>query len=174
MTYLGDYSFACCDLLRSVTIPASVTRLNGSVFAGLGAVYVERGKESIEVAEGSRSYKTVDGILYTMDGKTLVKAPECYEGSVVVPDGVTAIDDYAFSDCKYITSVTLPEGLVSIGVEAFNGCGIKELVIPDSVASIDRDALCSVNRIIAPHEPSYYNYTQIYDTNEWTERIEAE
>lgn len=41
---------------------------------------------------------------------------------IVIPDGVTIIGKYAFSDCTSLTSVTIPNSVTSIGSSAFNGC----------------------------------------------------
>ena len=72
-------------------------------------------------------------------GKTLNK----YEGKdaiVVVPDGVTEIDAFAFSDTK-VTAVTLPDSVETIGMYAFSDCTeLKEINIPASVTSVDRYA----------------------------------
>ena len=40
----------------------------------------------------------------------------------VIPDGVTSIGDYAFRDCKSLTSVGIPDSVTSIGRSAFRGC----------------------------------------------------
>ena len=40
----------------------------------------------------------------------------------MIPDSVTAIGDYAFSDCSSLTSVTIPKSVTSIGEEAFAHC----------------------------------------------------
>ena len=42
--------------------------------------------------------------------------------SVVIPEGVTDIGEYAFSKCESLVSVSLPSTLVTIGNGAFNGC----------------------------------------------------
>ena len=78
-------------------------------------------------------------------GKTLNK----YEGKetvVVVPDGVTEISSFAFSDTK-VTSVTLPDSVKKIGQYAFNGCTkLEQIRIPESVTSVGGYAFakCSV------------------------------
>ena len=41
----------------------------------------------------------------------------------VIPDSVTSIGDYAFRDCKSLTSVTIPDSVTSIGERAFAWCG---------------------------------------------------
>ena len=43
-------------------------------------------------------------------------------GDVVIPDGVTRIDDMAFTGCTSLTSVVISEGVTSIGDSAFSGC----------------------------------------------------
>lgn len=53
---------------------------------------------------------------------------------------VTAIQDYAFEDCKAITSVSLPESLTSIGKRAFYSCSqLEHINIPQSIASIEQE-----------------------------------
>ena len=57
--------------------------------------------------------------------------------SVVIEDGVTSIDDYAFSNCSKLTSVTIGNGVTSIGNYVFSDCSsLTSVTIPDSVTSI--------------------------------------
>ena len=60
--------------------------------------------------------------------------------SVVIPSGVTAIEEDAFYGCEKLTSVTLPDTLVSIGEYAFCETGIKDLTLPSSLKTIDASA----------------------------------
>lgn len=53
--------------------------------------------------------------------------------SVVVPSGVTTIDNGAFSGCSKLSSISLPKNLTYINDSAFNGCdALKNIAIPDS------------------------------------------
>ena len=40
-------------------------------------------------------------------------------GDTTVPEGVTSIGDFAFSECESVVNVVLPEDLTSIGSYAF-------------------------------------------------------
>ena len=57
--------------------------------------------------------------------------------NVVIPDGVTAIEHFAFSWCELFTKITIPNSVISIGDWAFSGCSfLTSITIPDGVTSI--------------------------------------
>jgi hypothetical protein len=67
---------------------------------------------------------------------------------IIIPEGITKIDDYAFSGCEDLKIITLPESLTIIGDAAFNGCEyLSEFVIPDSVTSIGENVFRSCYRL---------------------------
>ena len=74
-----------------------------------------------ELESRVQRYKTVDGILYSADMKTLIICPTGKTGTVVIPDGVTRIRNRAFSGSK-ISKVIFPDSIVSLQNEAFYGC----------------------------------------------------
>ena len=65
---------------------------------------------------------------------------ESYDGTdadVVVPDGITKVGRRAFTNNRYLRSVTLPEGVLEIDDEAFSACvNLVSVNIPQSVRRI--------------------------------------
>ncbi|MCR5796522.1 MAG: leucine-rich repeat domain-containing protein, partial [Eubacterium sp.] len=62
--------------------------------------------------------------------------------SIVLPEGITVIDDEAFAGCYELESITLGEKTTEIGKKAFYDCtSLKEITIPKTVTKIGEGAL---------------------------------
>ena len=131
VTSIGDEAFESCSSLKSVTIPNSVTSIGDSAFSFCSSL------TAIDVAAGNTAYSSVDGVLFHKEKSTLVAYPAGKtEAEYSIPNSVTSIDNYAFSYCSSLTSVTIPDSVTSIGKCAFEGCGLTSVTIPNGVTSI--------------------------------------
>ncbi|MDE7439796.1 MAG: leucine-rich repeat domain-containing protein, partial [Clostridia bacterium] len=118
--------------VQSIKIPASIESIDTFAFLTCHSL------TDITVDENNAHYKSVNGNLYTKDGKTILQyAIGKEETSFTVPQGVTAIGDWAFFFCKTLTEITLPDGLKSIGDNVFFNCTkLESINIPAGVTSI--------------------------------------
>lgn len=63
------------------------------------------------------------------------------DSEFTIPNNVTSIGSYAFSDCKSLESIVIPGHITSINNSAFAGCNsLTSIVIPNSVTSIGNSA----------------------------------
>ena len=135
VTSIGDCAFGECSGLTYMTIPDSVTSIGSEVFYGCD------GLMGISVGAGNMQYKSVNGLILSKDGRTLVCG---VNGDVVIPDGVEIVGYCAFSGCRMLASVTMPESVTNIGQYAFCGCyDLRSVTIPAGVARIGNDAFGS-------------------------------
>lgn len=99
---IGDRAFAGCSSLKHVTIPASVTNIDWSAFASCSSMV------SFNVDKANPSFKSVNGLLLTKDGKILRSE---VNGKVKIPDSVEVIAGGAFSGRESLTQVYIPASL---------------------------------------------------------------
>ncbi len=85
-----------------------------------------------------------------MDGFSTKSPWESYEKdikTVIINEGVTEINDYAFYSCGSIKEVIIHDGLTKIGFSSFESCGLTTITIPDSVTEIDNYAFYSCYKL---------------------------
>lgn len=100
----------------------------------------------------NHDYKTIDGIVYTKNGKMVVAGSLGLE-HVVIPEGVEKFEHSTFRNCK-IRSVVLPDSMNRIRAKAFYQCkNLKSVRIGDNVDTIEESAFaecCSLKHIDIP------------------------
>ena len=138
---IEDGAFSLCSGLTSVTIPDSVTSIGSYAFYGYS------GLMSFSVGINNPNYSSVNGLLLSKDGRTLIQG---VNGDVTIPEGVTSIGASAFRGCSGLTSVTIPDSVTSIGVGAFEDCsGLVSVTIPDSVTSVGEYAFIGCSGLMS-------------------------
>ena len=167
VTSICSQAFYNCRSLTSVVISDSVTIIGDLAFYNCTSL------TSITVDEDNEVYKSIDGNLYTKDGKTLIQyANGKTEASFAIPINVRSIGYSAFYGCDSITSVIIPDTVTSIGYYAFRSCeNLLSVTIPDTVTSIgkyafeDCDSLTSVvigNSVTSIGSDAFYGCDSLY------------
>lgn len=135
---IDSYAFCDCSKLESIVIPESIASdIDGSYFSGCTNLL------SINVDEKNENYTSVDGVLFSKDKTVLLKYPSSkIDKNYIFPYSVSVISRGAFSNCKYLTSITLNNEFLSIYDDDFLYCkSLNEIVIPNSVEYIEDYAL---------------------------------
>lgn len=151
---IGYESFADCTSLATVTLPETVSAIGDYAFANTVVSTVDFGKnvseigvntfdgdvalESINVVDKNKTFSSVDGVLYSDDGKALILFPAAKKGDFVVPASVEEIREDAF-EASALNNVTFEENsaLSKIGANAFSGSDITAINLPLNVTKIN-------------------------------------
>lgn len=160
-------SGSVCGTLE-VTSPNAEINLNSlKEFASL---------DEFILPENHKRYQTIDGVLYSRDGKTLVFYPRGKVGSsFAIPDGVEKIAMEAFACNPYLASVIMPDSVKFLGVSAFYQCKRLSFIhfssnleeIPDSTVYTKGgvfEGCASLKYIKLPEKLKYLGSFVFYDS----------
>ncbi len=132
VTQINSYAISGVASLKSLMVPATLAVNGISTWA-----FDDCKIKTLSVADGGDAgafLKSVDGVLFSADGTTLVKCPAGKSGAYVIPDDVTNILEGAFNRCELLTSITIPEGVTTIGDFAFEKCKLlPSITLPKSL-----------------------------------------
>lgn len=126
-----DGAFEGCSSLKSVTVPAKTSDIGTHTFFGCTSL------AEILTEEGSSVYSSLDGNLYSADGKTLLLfAPGKVDETFAIPEGVTALGDYSF-ECSSLSALTVGGSVESIGTYAFRASEkLSTVTLEDGVKTV--------------------------------------
>ena len=110
--------------LASITIPASVEEITCGFGSSLENIVFEQGSKLTKIEPAQFAY--------------------CKIKNISLPNGITAIESWAFGQCKELTEITIPIGVISIGERAFENCeSLSHILIPATVATIEQEAFAN-------------------------------
>ncbi len=154
--FIGEETFYNCASLEEIAIPASVTTISTSAFADCKALKkVTFGNNSLLTSIGNSAFKSCTSLKSIEIPKSVVnigdhKANKTTDGvfyncsalvSVNFESGsaITQIGNYAFDACKNLESFEFPSTLKKLGYSSFRTCGLKNVVLPDSLTTISQE-----------------------------------
>ena len=161
-TDIASYAFRDCGALTAVELPDGLLTIQRQAFSGCGALEEIALPDSVEgigyrVFENCAKLTRVNYPLnwsYTIsrsgtentdsNGQIFLGCTSLKE--IEVPEGVTAVPDYAFNGCGELEEVVLPESLTTIGEYAFYDCiSLRDINLEEGIAAVP--AYCFYNCI---------------------------
>ena len=130
VTAIGGKAFLNCTSLTSVTIPASVTSIGDDAFYGCAKL------KEVQFKDTKAQWQAIKGI-----DKLKITYVQCSDGYI----GVKNVPDYLKMNGTVVSGHTdglpaelvIPDGVTSIERNAFEGCtSLASVDIPDSVTEI--------------------------------------
>lgn len=150
---IDEYAFYSCTSLKEVNIPDSVKVINRLAFGncenlekvniGKGLFLLEKfvflgcpNLKEINVSDQNECFSSHNGIIYNKDYSELILCPMgITEKNVEIRKNTTAINSYAFLNCKNLQEVSRHGNkLISIYDAAFSGCkNLKKLNFEEKI-----------------------------------------
>lgn len=127
--------------VTKVILPKSIRSIVGTFSTNI--LLLDPSLETVEVEEGSSLFSSIDGILYSSNGKMLY----CYPAgnkrtSYTVPDGVEKIGKDAFASNQNLKTVRFPESVVTMGRGVFSECtSLESIYLPFKLDKIEFDGI---------------------------------
>ena len=127
VTTIGCLAFNGALNVTSVTVSSSVNGYHSPVNIS-----------EVNVADNNETYKSIDGVLYSKDGKTLIEYPRGKKGnSYTTPDSVEVIAGGAFSACDNLKKIVFGDSVKTIESMAIVYCNqLKNISIGNGVTEI--------------------------------------
>ncbi|MGN1077662.1 MAG: leucine-rich repeat protein, partial [Candidatus Gallimonas sp.] len=146
--------------IKTITIPSKFTaetfRLFVPALSGVSSFTIEEGNPNLDIEAGGGIYGTISRTEagQTISEKTLLYYPGNNTAeSYVVKADTEVVDDYAFSENKYLKQVTLREGLLRIGEYAFGvtdytrSTALESITIPKTVTELGEGAFAGATHL---------------------------
>ena len=162
ITKISDSAFCSAESLVTVSISSTVTYVTGYTFDSCDML------EEINVAEENTAYKSIDGILFTEDEKTLVMYPankNC--DKYTIPSSVTTIGKMAFESNQGINTVIIPDTVTVMEFSAFTDSAISTIIVGNGIDTIPQSCFShsSTDSIILSDSVKTINYAAFWSSS---------
>ena len=165
LEYVGKKAFWGCPLTE-VKIPKNLQYFEPNSFGATDTTLT-----SYNVHKDNKYMKSIDGVVYTKDGKVLIEYPDGKKSdNFKIPEGVECIFDYAFEFADKVKTVTFPDSMVQINEKAFYLCGIKSVNFTDNIQYVGEYAFayCSKLSEVSADENAYpYFEANVFFSTPW-------
>lgn len=153
LKYIGAASLAFCDSLTQISLPDELEVIDnyqiGSDYVGafmyshnLSSITIPKNikiikegtfqecinLETLTFAEGSQCTKIGDSAFSL-----------CAMENVVLPEGMTTLDEWAFNGCNNLVSITIPSTMTTIGSSSLRCYRLSEIINKSSLDGIGSD-----------------------------------
>jgi len=153
VTNIGDHAFSCCNSLTSISIPNSVTTIGDNSFLGCDGLTSVMIPNSV-TAIGEHAFSSCDDLTSVIIGNRVNRIGDyafykCNSlDSIKIPNSVTSIGNYAFDMCYNLSSVTIGNNVTRIGDYTFDMChNLSSVTIGNSVITIGKKAFYGCSRM---------------------------
>ncbi len=137
VTTISTYGLGSSKL-TTLTIPATVTAINGSPLGGYGSISLV----AINVDASNPNFSSNDGVLFNKLQTELIAYPGNKPGTTyTIPSSVTSVRYYGFANNNYLVSMNIPNTLTTLGGQIFLGSKVLTTVnIGTGLASLGDQA----------------------------------
>ncbi len=182
ITKIPQSLFLDCDALKTITIPESVTEIGDNAFNNSGierivfpssitkignkVLYYCTGLKSLTIncntdyfnfysnlnnsprleeiiiSDNNETYKSIDNVVYSKDGNTIIFYPQGLTNETYnILEGTTTINNQAFYKSK-VANIVIPDSVTTLNKYSINQCpNITDIILPSSVSSLDLGAI---------------------------------
>ena len=134
ITRLSDNCFRNLENLVSINLPSTLNTIGDNSFADCASF------EDFVLSNDNTAFTTDGRVLYSADKSVLYAYPAMLQSSsFTVPQSVSSLKPYAFSDARNLTEITFPENcsITELPAYCFHQCeNVIDLKIPKSVTSL--------------------------------------
>ena len=133
VTAIGDYAFEGRSDIDYLSIPSSINYVGEYAFRNCGS-NISVNISSLEAWCKISFYHEHSNPLSSAR-RLLLNDSEVKD--LVIPDGLSEINNFGFYQCRSITSVTIPSSVLTIGSSAFEDCtGLTLVKLPNGMTKI--------------------------------------